>query len=81
MVKTRIDIGHLVQEKLGSIRLPEEVEFFCPQCGNPCVDKGTCKLSLEGVPNPEIKNEEVKLVVGCMSCGCFGKAPVTIQKK
>ena len=81
MVRTRIFIGQLTREKFGTLDLPEEVEFFCPQCGNPCADKGTCKLSLEIFPNRETKNEEVKLVVDCGTCGCYGKAPVVEQKR
>ncbi len=79
--RTRIGISGLVRSLQGSVELSEEVTLYCPQCGTECADKGQCLLSFGCVPVPEKKNMEVKLLVDCRTCGCFGEAPVIFPKK
>ena len=75
-VRTRIGISSLVDSRMGSIELPEEVTLLCPQCGTLVADKGQCLVELAKVPDDKSKTGfVVKLMVDCRSCGCDGREP------
>lgn len=75
-VRTRIGLSALLSSRMGSVELPEEITLCCPQCGTLCCDKGQCILEFTAIPSSEIEKFEVRLVVDCRNCGCFGRVPV-----
>lgn len=78
-VKTRIGTMALNRE-FGSIELPEDVTLYCPQCGSECADKGQCLIEFQPL-NVSTGEPELTISVDCRTCGCFGKPPLTINKK
>lgn len=77
-VKTRIGIAALLDNRMGSVELPEKITLCCPQCGTECADKGQCLIGL--VPFNEEGKLAVKLIVDdCRNCGCLGEAPILKQ--
>lgn len=74
--RTRIGIMSLIESRMGSVELPEEVTLHCPQCGTEVADKGQCLVELSKMPEKSSKTGfVVKLTVDCRTCGCFGKEP------
>ena len=77
-VKTRLGIMSLVSNQMGSVELPEEITFFCPQCGTQVADKGQCLAELAKVPGESKTGFVVKVIVDCRNCGCYGKEPAVL---
>lgn len=74
-VKTRIGLMSIIDGQFGSVELPEEVTFYCPQCGTEAMDKGQCLVEIAKMPGQSKTGFICKLVVDCRACGCHGEAP------
>lgn len=65
----------------GSVELPPEITFYCPQCGTEAADKGQCIVSLAPMPYKKIGEAPtraevmVAVIVDCRTCGCYGEPP------
>ncbi len=78
-VKTRLGIAPLLSDQMmpqkGSLTMPDEVTFYCPNCGSPSADKGQCLVEVAKVPGKSKTGFIVKIIVDCRSCGSFGEEP------
>ena len=68
-----IELGCLIPDSTGVIRLPKGVKLYCPECGEDC-DGGHCRVSFCVAPESGLK-PQVRLQVNCRLCGCFGDSP------
>lgn len=74
-VKTRLGIMSLVSSQMGSVELPEEVTFLCPECATQVADKGQCIAELAKVSGKSTTGFVVRVIVDCRNCGCYGQEP------
>lgn len=76
-LKTRIGVGSLTENGMGSVTLPEGADLFCPQCGTEAADKGQCLVEVIPVSGKSKTGFVAKLLVDCRSCGYHGFDPGT----
>jgi hypothetical protein len=80
MSAIRIGLASMLQGRMGSVALPEEVKLFCPQCGEPVMDKGQCALEMREVFDATPRTTIARLLVDCRVCQCVDKEPTTRPK-
>lgn len=78
-VRTRIGLGYVTCGDGGSVELPEDATWCCPQCGALVADKGQCSVMFMEWPQASPDGKEVnviKMIVDCRSCGCVDREPM-----